>query len=75
MVVDILVHVICWECLEAIGIQVFVCRASLRIVFLACKNPALEFAGDGTSVNRVREGECGFCLLDDRNDFKIVVCL
>ncbi len=49
--------------------------ASLRIVFLACKNPALEFAGDGTSVNRVREDECGFCLLDDRNDFKIVVCL
>lgn len=34
--------------------------ASLRIVFLACKNPELKFAGDGTSVNRIHESGCGF---------------
>lgn len=36
--------------------------ASLRIVFLACKDPELEFAGDGTSVNRIHESGCGFAL-------------
>lgn len=36
--------------------------ASLRIVFLACKNPELKYAGDGTSVNRIRESGCGFAL-------------
>lgn len=34
--------------------------ASLRFVFLACKNLSVDYASNGTSVNRIRENGCGF---------------
>ena len=63
MVMDILFigsfAVKAWELLASRYLRA---DASLRIVFLACKNPELKYAGDGTSVNRIHESGCGFAL-------------
>lgn len=54
--------VVCCESLGVIASRYLLADASLRIVFLACKNPELKYAGDGTSVNRIHESGCGFAL-------------
>lgn len=48
--------------------------ASLRFAFLACKNVLVEFASNGTSMNRIRENGCGFYCILHVSRLRSIVC-